>query len=86
MMGALTLTVGPVVIPLLREYVVEEGWVVQRDFLLALAIIQAMYEDAVEVVAAVLTCPSGRALISTWLFVLVHWQSEAPAPTWLLAP
>lgn len=33
---------GPVVIPLLREYVVEEGWVVQRDFLLALAIIQAM--------------------------------------------
>ncbi|KAL9612884.1 MAG: hypothetical protein Q9204_008933 [Flavoplaca sp. TL-2023a] len=32
---------GPVVIPLLREYVVAEGWVSTRDFLLGLAIIQA---------------------------------------------
>jgi chromate transport protein ChrA len=32
---------GPVVIPLLREYVVYEGWVSARDFLLGLAIIQA---------------------------------------------
>ncbi|KAG8899545.1 hypothetical protein FRC00_001306 [Tulasnella sp. 408] len=32
---------GPVVIPLLREYVVTEGWVSSRDFLLGLAIIQA---------------------------------------------
>ncbi len=32
---------GPVVIPLLREYVVTEGWVSARDFLLGLAIIQA---------------------------------------------
>ncbi|KAL8804212.1 MAG: hypothetical protein Q9223_005852 [Gallowayella weberi] len=32
---------GPVVIPLLREYVVVEGWVSTRDFLLGLAIIQA---------------------------------------------
>lgn len=32
---------GPVVIPLLREYVVEEGWVSERDFLLGLALIQA---------------------------------------------
>ncbi|KAG8913331.1 hypothetical protein FRC01_004596, partial [Tulasnella sp. 417] len=32
---------GPVVIPLLREYVVTEGWVSNRDFLLGLAIIQA---------------------------------------------
>ncbi len=32
---------GPVVIPLLREYVVAEGWVSPRDFLLGLAIIQA---------------------------------------------
>ena len=32
---------GPVVIPLLREYVVSEGWVSARDFLLGLAIIQA---------------------------------------------
>ncbi|KAL9635952.1 MAG: hypothetical protein Q9164_003151 [Protoblastenia rupestris] len=32
---------GPVVIPLLREYVVAENWVSARDFLLGLAIIQA---------------------------------------------
>lgn len=32
---------GPVVIPLLREYVVTEGWVSTRDFLLGLAICQA---------------------------------------------
>jgi len=32
---------GPVVIPLLRAYVVSEGWVSPRDFLLGLAIIQA---------------------------------------------
>lgn len=32
---------GPVIIPLLREYVVTQGWVSSRDFLLGLAIIQA---------------------------------------------
>lgn len=32
---------GPVVIPLLREYIVAEGWVSPRDFLLGLAVIQA---------------------------------------------
>lgn len=32
---------GPVVIPLLREYIVSQGWVSPRDFLLGLAIIQA---------------------------------------------
>ncbi|EXJ70985.1 uncharacterized protein A1O5_05978 [Cladophialophora psammophila CBS 110553] len=32
---------GPVVIPLLREYVVQPGWVTPRDFLIGLAIIQA---------------------------------------------
>jgi chromate transport protein ChrA len=33
---------GPVVIPLLRSYVVDPGWVSSRDFLIGLAIIQAM--------------------------------------------
>ena len=33
---------GPVVIPLLRSYVVDPGWVSPRDFLLGLAVIQAM--------------------------------------------
>ena len=32
---------GPVVIPLLRAYIVAEGWVSSRDFLLGLAIIQS---------------------------------------------
>ncbi|PNP54210.1 hypothetical protein THARTR1_05417 [Trichoderma harzianum] len=32
---------GPVVIPLLREYIVAEGWVNPRDFLIGLAIAQA---------------------------------------------
>lgn len=32
---------GPVVIPLLREYVVVPGWVSPRDFLIGLAVIQA---------------------------------------------
>ncbi|KAH8816381.1 chromate transporter-domain-containing protein [Xylogone sp. PMI_703] len=32
---------GPVVIPLLREYVVSEGWVSPRNFLIGLALIQA---------------------------------------------
>jgi chromate transport protein ChrA len=32
---------GPVVIPLLRDYIVAEGWVSPRDFLLGLALIQA---------------------------------------------
>ncbi|KAB8611403.1 hypothetical protein FH972_025908 [Carpinus fangiana] len=32
---------GPVVIPLLREYIVAEGWVSPRNFLLGLALIQA---------------------------------------------
>ncbi|KAK8029917.1 chromate transporter [Apiospora rasikravindrae] len=32
---------GPVVIPLLREYVVAEGWVSPRDFLVGLAVAQA---------------------------------------------
>ncbi|CAI7588040.1 hypothetical protein N7533_008650 [Penicillium manginii] len=32
---------GPVVIPLLRSYVVDPGWVSNRDFLIGLAIIQA---------------------------------------------
>lgn len=33
---------GPVVVPLLREYVVAEGWVKPRDFLIGVAIIQSL--------------------------------------------
>lgn len=33
---------GPVVVPLLREYVVDEGWVRPRDFLIGVAVIQSL--------------------------------------------
>ncbi len=39
--GTLIFGGGPVVIPLLREYIVSYGWVSPRDFLLGLAVIQA---------------------------------------------
>lgn len=39
--GSIIFGGGPVVIPLLREYIVAEGWVSPRDFLLGLAIIQS---------------------------------------------
>ncbi|KAJ5313139.1 CAZyme family AA3 [Penicillium atrosanguineum] len=39
--GTVILGGGPVVIPLLRSYVVAPGWVSGRDFLIGLAIIQA---------------------------------------------
>jgi chromate transport protein ChrA len=38
--GTIIIGGGPVVIPLLREYVVTEGWVSGRDFLIGLALIQ----------------------------------------------
>ena len=40
--GSIIFGGGPVVIPLLREYTVQPGWVSSRDFLIGLAIIQAM--------------------------------------------
>ncbi|KAK9474840.1 chromate transporter-domain-containing protein [Dipodascopsis tothii] len=39
--GTLIFGGGPVVIPLLREYIVSEGWVSSRDFTIGLAIVQA---------------------------------------------
>ncbi|KAI1380922.1 chromate transporter-domain-containing protein [Hypoxylon crocopeplum] len=39
--GTIIVDGGPVVIPLLREYVVAEGWVSPRDFLIGLAIAQS---------------------------------------------
>lgn len=39
--GTMIFAGGPVVIPLLRGYVVVEGWLLARDFLLGLAICQA---------------------------------------------
>ncbi|OTA70198.1 hypothetical protein K449DRAFT_380225, partial [Hypoxylon sp. EC38] len=39
--GTIIVGGGPVVIPLLREYIVAEGWVSPRDFLIGLAIAQS---------------------------------------------
>ena len=39
--GTIIVGGGPVVVPLLREYIVAEGWVGPRDFLVGLAVIQA---------------------------------------------
>jgi len=57
---------GPVVIPLLREYVVAQGWVSARNFLLGLAITQAFpgpnFNFAVYLGALAVTSPSPTAL------------------------
>ncbi|ORX37921.1 chromate transporter-domain-containing protein [Kockovaella imperatae] len=55
---------GPVVIPLLRDYVVAEGWVSSRDFLLVFAILQAFPGPNFNYAVAlgVLANPSNRAL------------------------
>ena len=58
---------GPVVIPLLREYIVAEGWVTPRDFLLGLAIIQAF--------------PGPNFNFAVYLGALVLTNSTMPGPT-----
>jgi len=42
LVGSIILGGGPVVVALLRSYVVDPGWVSPRDFLLGLAVIQAL--------------------------------------------
>lgn len=60
---------GPVVIPLLRNYVVDPGWVSPRDFLLGLAVIQAMpgpnFNFAVYLGALVLAGPASSKSVPT---------------------
>ncbi len=62
---------GPVVIPLLRGYTVENGWVDSRDFLLGFAILQAFPGPNFNFAAylGVLSLPSNPALgaILGWL-------------------
>lgn len=67
---------GPVVIPLLREYVVSPGWVTPRDFLIGLAIIQAfpgpnfnfaVYLGALAVAGSVAGISAGHALLGAVL-------------------
>lgn len=67
---------GPVVIPLLREYVVTPGWVSPRDFLIGLAIIQAfpgpnfnfaVYLGALTVASSAKGLSTGNALLGAFL-------------------
>ncbi|GLB42917.1 putative chromate transporter [Lyophyllum shimeji] len=64
---------GPVVIPLLRDYVVAPGWVAPRDFLLGLAVIQAMpgpnFNFAVYLGALVLAGPAAASISQVPTFV-----------------
>ncbi|KAL6248427.1 hypothetical protein RBB50_004682 [Rhinocladiella similis] len=76
---------GPVVIPLLRQYIVTEGWVSPRDFLLGLAIIQsfpgpnfnfAVYLGSLTAINASLPSISGALISYIAIFapglILVH--------------
>ncbi|KAF6838353.1 transporter YwrB [Colletotrichum plurivorum] len=76
---------GPVVIPLLREYVVAEGWVSPRDFLIGLAVAQsfpgpnfnfAVFLGGLTAVGAGYSAAAGAALAFVGIFapglVLVH--------------
>lgn len=68
---------GPVVIPLLRDYVVAPGWVSPRDFLLGLAVIQAMpgpnFNFAVYLGALVLAGPKTDKSLPTIVGALLSF-------------
>lgn len=57
---------GPVVVPLLREYIVAPGWVSSRDFLLGLAVMQAF--------------PGPNFNFAVYLGVLAVQGNSIPAP------
>lgn len=73
---------GPVVIPLLREYVVAQGWVSARNFLLGLAITQAFpgpnFNFAVYLGALAVTSPSATSLNAAAGAVLGYVAIFAP--------
>ena len=70
---------GPVVIPLLRDYVVAPGWVSPRDFLLGLAVIQALpgpnFNFAVYLGALVLAGPKADKSLPTIIGALLSFLS-----------
>lgn len=63
---------GPVVIPMLRSYVVDPGWVSSRDFLIGLAIIQAF--------------PGPNFNFAVFLNALPNHPRRIPWWTWDLLP
>ncbi|KAF8204804.1 chromate transporter [Pholiota molesta] len=68
---------GPVVIPLLRDYVVSPGWVSPRDFLLGLAVIQALpgpnFNFAVYLGALAVAGPVGPKSVPTVVGALLSF-------------
>lgn len=82
---------GPVVIPLLREYIVTPGWVSPRDFLLGLAIIQAfpgpnfnfaVYLGALAVQKSSTPATAGAVLAFMGIFVPGLWMSTGLLGIW----
>ena len=78
---------GPVVIPLLRDYVVDPGWVSPRDFLLGLAIIQAMpgpnFNFAIYLGAMVVSGPASSRSVPTIVGALLAFLGIFTPGLWL---
>ncbi|KAF5322683.1 hypothetical protein D9619_000662 [Psilocybe cf. subviscida] len=78
---------GPVVIPLLRDYVVDPGWVSPRDFLLGLAVIQAMpgpnFNFAVYLGALVMGGPASSKSIPTFVGAFIAFLGIFTPGLWL---
>ncbi|KAF2159375.1 hypothetical protein M409DRAFT_30126 [Zasmidium cellare ATCC 36951] len=82
---------GPVVIPLLREYIVTPGWVSSRDFLLGLAIVQAfpgpnfnfaVYLGALAVQGSSTPTIGGAATAFLGIFVPGMWLATGLLGIW----
>ncbi|RUP44362.1 putative chromate ion transporter [Jimgerdemannia flammicorona] len=69
--GSIIFGGGPVVIPLLRGYTVPPGWLTDREFLIGLALIQALpgpnFNFAVYVGALALRGPNGQGVAGAFL-------------------
>ncbi|PPR04029.1 hypothetical protein CVT24_010605 [Panaeolus cyanescens] len=78
---------GPVVIPLLRSYVVDPGWVSPRDFLLGLAVIQAMpgpnFNFAVYLGALVIAGPASTKSVPSVVGALLAFIGIFTPGLWL---
>lgn len=82
---------GPVVVPLLREYIVAPGWVAPRDFLLGLAITQAfpgpnfnfaVYLGTLAVRNTTIPSPAGALIAFLALFTPGLWLHTGFMSIW----
>ncbi|PPQ75207.1 hypothetical protein CVT26_008343 [Gymnopilus dilepis] len=78
---------GPVVIPLLRDYVVDPGWVSPRDFLLGLAVIQAMpgpnFNFAVYLGALAVAGPASSHSVPSIVGAILGWLGIFTPGLWI---